>query len=228
MNRESSFSGPEIIGISIVAAASLGGIIVALGRSQAAAAKSQVPQLSDVQDAARHQLEHGRTVARSAAAAVADSYPGIRDSAVDLLSRAAGSAAPQATRAAEIAASGAQSARATGSHVLEHIQEVVIPTAADVLVSLRDRASDAASKSSAPASGVVARSGVLADAAVTRSTNALREALALAIWISAAASLIYYVLLDEERREKLRAFLFGAYEQTRLLIQDFQGYDEDV
>jgi hypothetical protein len=228
MDREATFTAPEIVGIATAAAASLGGIIVALGRSQAAAARKQVPPLANVPDTARHQFEHGREVARSAAAAVADAYPGMRESAADFLARAAESAAPRASRVGDLAATGAQSARSTGTIVLERLQDVVVPTAVDALSSLRDQASDATSRVGAPTTSVAARGGAIADAAVAKSTSAARESVALLFWLSAAMSLVYLVLLNEERREKVRSFVFGAYEQTRLLVQDFQGYEEDV
>jgi hypothetical protein len=228
VNHESSFSGAEIVGVAAVAAASLGGIIVALGRSHAGAAKSNAPALASVPDVARHQLEHGRAAARSAAAAVADAYPGIRESAAELLSRAVETAGPQAGRASEAAAARAKTARTTGTQAIERLQDVVIPAAAGALGSIREHASDATAKSTSPAAGVVARSGEIADAAVAKSGNAMRETAALLFWLSAAFSLVYFVLLNEERREKLRSFAIGAYEQTRLLAQDFQGYDEDV
>lgn len=228
MNHESSFSAAEVVGIAAVAAASLGAVIVALGRSQAASATSHTPSLSHAPEAARHQLEHGRHAARSAVAAVADAYPGLRESAAELLSRAAESAGPQATRAGELATAGAKSARASGSHALERLQEVVVPVAAGALESIREHTPDASARTSASASSVVARGGEIADAAVTKSTSAIRETAALLFWFRAAVSLVYFVLLNEERREKVRSFLSSAYDQTQLLVQDFQGYDEDI
>jgi hypothetical protein len=45
-------------------------------------------------------------------------------------------------------------------------------------------------------------------------------------WAAALGAVVYYGLLDEERREKVRAFCFDTYEQVSELIEDFR--DEDV
>lgn len=48
----------------------------------------------------------------------------------------------------------------------------------------------------------------------------------ISFWGAALGAVVYYGLLDEERREKVRAFLTDAFDQVSELIEDFQ--DEDV
>lgn len=228
MSREASFSPQEVVGVAAVAAASLGSIIVALGRSQAAAAKSHAPSLTHVSEAAKHQLEHGKQAARSAAEVVVEAYPGIREHANELISRVGETTRPQAARASELAASGAHGARSTGTMVLERLQEVVLPAAAEALGSLKEQSAQAGAKAGTQTTSVAASSVALADAAVSKSTSAARDAVATMFWTSAALSIVYFLLLNEERRERVRSTILGVYEQSRLLIQDFQGYEEEV
>lgn len=48
----------------------------------------------------------------------------------------------------------------------------------------------------------------------------------IGFWGAALGAVVYFGLLDEERRQKVRAYLTDAYDQVTELIEDFQ--DEDV
>jgi hypothetical protein len=47
------------------------------------------------------------------------------------------------------------------------------------------------------------------------------------LWGGAAAAVIFYVILSEERREQVLRTADTVVKQTRELIRDFQGYDEE-
>lgn len=64
--------------------------------------------------------------------------------------------------------------------------------------------------------------------AATTTKDTTQEALTAALWLSAAAGLVYFGLLSSERREQVKDFLCGVYEQARLLALDFQGYEADM
>jgi hypothetical protein len=44
----------------------------------------------------------------------------------------------------------------------------------------------------------------------------------------AAFTVIYVVLMDEERRARLKAFASTAIEQIQLLRADFAGYEDEI
>lgn len=63
-------------------------------------------------------------------------------------------------------------------------------------------------------------------AGTTKDTT--QEALTAALWLTAGAGLVYFGLLSSERREQVKNFICGAYEQARLLALDFQGYEAEM
>ncbi len=52
------------------------------------------------------------------------------------------------------------------------------------------------------------------------------QALMVGFWGAALGAVVYYGILDEERRARVKSFFMDAYEQVSELIEDFQ--DEDV
>ncbi len=82
-------------------------------------------------------------------------------------------------------------------------------TVADKASEMRDRAKDATRRT--------------ADATVDTS----KDSGALLFWTGAAAALIFYVLLDEERRDQLTRFAAATTAQAQELLRDFQGYDDE-
>ncbi|HYI15157.1 MAG TPA: hypothetical protein VEX37_07180 [Thermomicrobiales bacterium] len=183
-------------------------------------------------------VERGRELARSAAETLAASYPGLKDSAADLLHRAAETAGPRASQVSAGASEKAEQVRATGATLLDRIQEEVLPAASTAISGMVERASEARERS-APVAGDV-KSGVAAkaedmklvaaakaDVALTKSTSAAKDSLATMAWTTAALTLVYLVLLSPERREQLKTFLWGAVDQSLALVRDFQGYEDD-
>lgn len=229
MERTSSLSTAEIVGVAAASAAALGGVIVALGRSQASSTRDRdvivaeipAPRLS------RENIDRGRELARSAAASLAASYPDIRDSAAELLHRAADSARPQASRVGSSAASTAEQVRATGATVLDRIQEDVIPAASTAVAGLLERAGEARERSAPVASDVKSVAAAKADVALTKSASAAKDTLATVAWTATALTLVYLVLLSPERREQLKSFMWGTVDQVLVLVRDFQGYEEE-
>jgi hypothetical protein len=230
MERESVFSTPEVIGIAAAAASALGGIIVALGRSQASAAteKAQKVDLAPVREAAVVRLAQGRDATRSAADAVADSYPDLRDAARHLLEKAGETAKPAIDRLGASKLVDTEQLRSAGTAVRERVQESLVPAAVDALGNLRERVDDGLDRSQPVASSVVAATAAGADIALSKSSSAAKDTLATVGWLLAACAVMYFALFDAERREQLKSFLFGAMEQAQLLARDFQGYEEDI
>jgi hypothetical protein len=47
------------------------------------------------------------------------------------------------------------------------------------------------------------------------------------LWTAAAAGIVFYALLDKDRREQVLNALDSVIRQAREMIRDFQGYDEE-
>ena len=240
MERTSALSTAEIVGVAAASAAALGGVIVALGRSQAAATRERIEaaQAASSPRLPRDNVERGRELARSAAASLAATYPDLKISAAELLQRATATARPRASQVGSGAALTAEQVRTTGATVLERIQEDVLPAASTAISGLVERASEARERSTPVADDMktvaAAKAGDMklvaaakADAALTKSTGAAKETLATLAWTTAALTLVYLVLLSPERREQVKAFLWGAVDQSLALVRDFQGYEDE-
>jgi hypothetical protein len=233
MERSSPFTTPEIVGIATATAAALGGVIVALGRSQSSSNDSRLaimpnPVTTFSKSDAVGARDRGHKAMNVASALISEMYPGLRNSASDVVHRAAVTTRPQVSRAAELASARAERARSTSSSLVERLQDVVVPAAVAAISSVAEQAGEAKHRAQPVASDAAAMTAAKAEVAVDKTTSAAKESFALIIWSAIAAILVYKVILDEERREKFREFLFGALEQGRLLVQDFQGYEEDV
>ena len=232
----------EVVGIAAAAAAALGGIIVALSRAQGDDETARIPSLdtAPISRAASSGIERGRDTTRSAIETLADAYPEIRENARQLLSRLGESAKPAADRAVTSLPS-ADTVRATGVSVLDRLQETVhetvIPVAGDALHAIRERVEEGRERAEPPA-GIFAATGATAQRAVDRSSraaqtavttskNAVQETFAAAAWMTIGGSLLYFVLLSDEQRAKVKAAVAAVIEQVQLLVQDFQGYEDE-
>jgi hypothetical protein len=240
--RSSSFSVPEIVGIAAAGAAALGGVIVAWSRAQSH--DSRVPAAAvSAADSVGTGVARGREAARGAAELIAERLPTLKESASELLAErlptlkeSAAERLTQATervqqhsgRVAEAAGVGAEQARAAGAALLERVQETVKPAVAGAVESMSSFASDARDNAQPAASGMLDTVSANAGRAMETSTNLAREAIATLFWLLAASALVYLAILSPERREKVKGMVFGAVEEVRLLVRDFQGYDEDI
>jgi hypothetical protein len=231
VERSSTLTTPEVVGIATAAAAALGGVVVALGRSQAAAARARS---DNGLEAAVHRAatppaaaaERGKELAKLVSSLVSTRYPELRQEVEAVVQRAAASS-PSPRRVAHSAAERAEHARTTSTEALGRVQQTVVPAATGALHGLRERAAEARHRTQPAASAVVSRSAEKADLALAKSSSAARETVAVVGWLVAATALIYIALLTPERREQVRAFVVTGFEQVRLLIRDFQGYEEE-
>ncbi|MCO5175516.1 MAG: hypothetical protein M9890_00830 [Thermomicrobiales bacterium] len=181
-------------------------------------------------------VERSRDTAMSAIDSAVQSYPDLRDNVMSMIRRLSDTAKPTADRAASSLPS-SDELRAAGTTVIEKFQETVVPAAADAIHQIRDRVEENRDRSpQAPA--LLAATGATAQRAVDRSSqtmhravessrNAAQETLAAAAWMTIAGTLLYFVLLSDEQREKVKSFVVGAFEQVQLLIQDFRGYEDE-
>jgi hypothetical protein len=232
MERSSALSTAEIVGMAAASAAALGGIIVALGRSQAAVteARHEQDRLIAIEPASRltrENIERGRDLARQAAATVSANYPELKQTASELLQRATDTARPRASLVGDQASATADQLKATGATVLERLQSEVLPAASTAIAGFVERAEEAREKSGPAVTDVKSVAAAKADVALTKSTSAAKDSLATIAWLTAAASLIYFVLMSPERREQVKNALWGAIDQGLVLVRDFQGHDDE-
>lgn len=232
----------EVVGIAAAAAAAVGGLIVALSRAQEGDEAKRQPKLDTATAAhfASTGVERGRDVTRATVEMLADAYPEIRETARHLLTRLSDNAGPTVERATTSLPSAA-AVRTTGVSMLERLQETmqetVKPAAEGAIHTLRERIDDGRDGAIPPA-GIIAatgasaqramdRSSQAAHTAVTSSKNAAKETMAAAAWTAIGGALLYFVLLSDEQRQKVKSAVSSAIEQIQLLVRDFQGYEDE-
>lgn len=228
MERTSAFSAPEIVAVATAAASAVGGIVVGLSRAQANAARERLlaAQLREHPITARMDVPVERL--KQAASSVAVRYPEVRLAATELSSRLGESTRPTIGRLSESASGQIAAARSGGSTVRDRIQESVAPVAVEALGTIKERVEEVSARSHQIAPAVAAAATTKADIAVSKTTGLAKETIATLGWLGAAVALIYYFVMTSERREQVAAFLATAFDQARLLAQDFQGYDEEL
>jgi hypothetical protein len=58
--------------------------------------------------------------------------------------------------------------------------------------------------------------------------SAAKETLATLVWLVAASTVVYFVVLSAERREQLKSWACARMEQVQLLALDLKGYEPDM
>lgn len=144
--HESAFSVAEVVGISAAAAAALGGVIIALGRTQAHASHTSLPSIDSLpsRKQMRKQAGRGRGKAQRAAERAAKRYPDARDYAAVQVGRSADIARAYGSDAASMAESGVDRARSQGKALSTQLQEVVFPTIVETAEKIRKNVSEQA------------------------------------------------------------------------------------
>ena len=230
MEQESAFSVPEIVGIATAGAAALGGLIVGLGRAQSHGQRHKPAHLASLAsfDGATAGVERGREALRQAGDRIGESWPELRGHAESLVERLADVQHGATARVADAATTGSERTKALSSDVIEIVQESVVPAVGALLETARERSSSISARTDDTVGGLMASAGSTADRAVTKTTSVARETLATLFWLGAASAVVYFALLSEERRERVKAVLYSAFEKSSLLVRDFQGYDEEI
>lgn len=231
-NGRTSFTVPEIVGVAAGTAAALAGVIVALGRSQAHAAREKqshladsLPSLGAVSDQLSGLRDSGREVVDRVVDYVSEAHidtEGLRERAAEIGQRV------DTSRVREMAAGGVERLRESGEDVLERVQESVAPGIAGAFESVKARAEDVGLRAEPATMNFVSASREHASHAVEATTSAARETVATLFWLIAASTVVYVALLSPDRREKVKSALCQGWEQLLLLTRDFQGYDEGI
>jgi hypothetical protein len=127
--HEPAFSMAEVVGISAAAAAALGGIIIALGRTQANSSKTQLPAMQALpgRKELEKQARRGKVFAHDAAETAQDRYPDARDFASQKFEATAEAARVYGSDFAHKAEIGLDKARHQSKAFSEILQESIIP-----------------------------------------------------------------------------------------------------
>jgi hypothetical protein len=179
-------------------------------------------------EAATSGLEHGRDAVRSATERLADIWPDLRAQAEEVVARASEVPHGAAERVSGVASTTGERAQSIGSDVLGRVQETVIPAVGAFVEATRERTAEMTAHGDETVGGVVSTAGEAAERAVAATTSVAKETLATLFWLIAASAVVYFALLSSERRERVKGLLYGAVEQARLLMRDFQGYEEEM
>lgn len=144
--HESAFSVAEVVGISAAAAAALGGIVIALGRTQANASHSSLPVIDSIpsRKQLKKQAQRGRGKARGAAKKASKRYPDALGYAAARLDRTADVARVYGADAAAVAGTGLGRAKTQGKALSAQLQDTVIPTIVEKAEKLRKNVSEQA------------------------------------------------------------------------------------
>lgn len=133
--QESAFSVAEVVGISAAAAAALGGIIIALGRTQANSSNGNTLQAVEEHVNLNGATARGRELAHDAREAAAQRY-GI----------AATAARNYSSDARSAAGTGLDTARTKGQTIVEMFQETILPAVIENAMKTRQAISEQAKK----------------------------------------------------------------------------------
>jgi hypothetical protein len=141
--HESAFSVAEVIGISAAAAAALGGVIIALGRTQANSSKHHMPALQALPGRREisKQAGKGKLFARDAADATASRYPDARDYALERMDWTADAARTYGAEISALAETGLDKAKEQGKALSEILQDSFVPMVVDSATRARKNVS---------------------------------------------------------------------------------------
>ncbi|HEY8447525.1 MAG TPA: hypothetical protein VIL01_10485 [Thermomicrobiales bacterium] len=116
-----------------------------------------------------------------------------------------------------------QAAREMAAEAAEEAQEEVAEPASRLVEKAERRAREATHAVAERVEEVADMAEDVAEEAV----EASRGAGAALFWAGAAAGVIFYAMLNEERRQQVLRLANSIITEARELIRDFQGYDEE-
>jgi hypothetical protein len=171
-----------------------------------------------------------RDVALQAAAAALDLWQAARERA-EGLSESAGQAFGEP--ASNVVGQAEKRAREAASIVADRADEVT-GRAKAVTRSVAGRAEGMTERAKGRGKDVAQRADEVTDRAKDASRHAAEATVetskdtgAALLWTAAAAGIVFYALLDKDRREQVLQTLDSVVHQIREIIRDFQGYDEE-
>lgn len=168
-----------------------------------------------------------REIALAAASAALELWQTARERAEDLAQSAEEEVAEPAVRLVGRADKKTREAVATVADEVsgraKHVSKSVVQHTDD----LSERARDATKQVALRADDVSERAKTATRSVAETTVSTGRDTGATLLWSAAAAGIVFYVMMDKDRREQVLSVLDAVVEQSREIIRDFQGYDED-
>lgn len=234
--RDSQLAPSEIMGIAVAAAVSVGATVAGLARMDAPAG-----------------VRRSASRASNSVSGIAAEIPSLMERVKQQLQSVdyAPVRAEAAQRAQDVREDGVQRAqqlREDGMHLAANLfeqasgkaselvhnlppREAVMQTVGERATQLRDRASELAQRGEENAQPAVSTALDTVREESAKAGRAAKSAgsdmLALSLWATVGAVLVWFGILSAEQRERIKTGAMRAVEEVSLLIQDFRGYDED-
>lgn len=196
-------------------------------RDAASTAKGRVKHAPKVKEEV---VPSVRDVALQAATAALELWQAARERAGEVVETAeqvvaepVSEAERKARSAAHLLAESADQVADRAKHVRKDVRKNVTVHADE----LGEMARDATKVVAVRADEVTERAKDVTKSAAEATVSTTRDTGATILWSLAAAGIVYYVLLDKDRREQVLKTAQSVIGQVREVIRDFQGYDEE-
>ena len=120
-----------------------------------------------------------------------------------------------------------QAARERAEDVVDLAEHEVKDPALHAVEEAEQKAKKAASAVVHRADDVSEKAKLVTKSAAETTVSTGKDTVATLVWSAAAAGIVYYVLMDKDRREQVLKTLDAIVVQTREIVRDFRGYDEE-
>jgi hypothetical protein len=163
-----------------------------------------------------------REVALMAASAALEVWQVAREKAAE----AAEAAQSEVGDPGQLISAAEKRAKEAGSAVVGRV-EGVGGRAKEATGAVASRVEDAGAKAKGASAHAAAMAKDASAHAAEATVETSKDTGAALLWAGAAAAVIFYAILSQGRREQLLRAADAVIKQTRELIRDFQGYDEE-
>jgi len=174
--------------------------------------------------------ERAGTIADAAEQVVAEPAGQVEKRARD----AASTVAQHASEVSDKAAARAKDVSQTVAQRADEVSDKAAVRAKDVSQSVAKHAGDVAEKAKSSsktiaghADDVTSRAVDVTKSAAGATVSTTKDTGATIFWTVVASGIVFYALLDEQRRSQLLSMANGAVSQIREIIRDLQGYDDE-
>jgi hypothetical protein len=120
-----------------------------------------------------------------------------------------------------------QTARERAEDVVEHAEQELKEPALHAVEEAEQRAKKAAASVVHRADDVSERARLATKSAAETTVSTGKDTAATLIWSAAAAGIVFYILMDKDRRDQVLKTIEAVALQAREIVRDFKGYDEE-
>lgn len=120
-----------------------------------------------------------------------------------------------------------QAARERAEDMVDLAEQEVKDPALHVVAEAEQKAKNAAAAVAHRADDVSEKAKQVTKSAAETTVSTGKDTMVTLVWTAAAAGIVYYVLMDKDRREQVLKTLDAILVQGREIVRDFRGYDEE-